>query len=168
MRILLDLFCGAGGASAGYYEAGFDEIIGIDINPQPNYPFKFIQEDVTRLSPVHLRRFNPTAIHASPPCQAYSTMTTSFTVTQVNLEVLTRLKSILGVGSIKGPYGYYGDDGYKHNPYYLYKTTKTWEALQVAACIWSYIGPVKQKQIKKVTDNWKSYTRKTRKVAACL
>lgn len=71
---LLDGFCSAGGCSMGYYlgakELGIDiEITGVDINPQPNYPFKFIQADVFD---INLSEY--TFIHASPPCQAYSVL----------------------------------------------------------------------------------------------
>lgn len=85
---LLDLFCCQGGASAGYVAAGFD-VVGVDIDPQPHYPYEFHQLDATAIrrdvlngcfheysqasslpgrSEVCLGWFD--AIHASPPCQA--------------------------------------------------------------------------------------------------
>jgi DNA (cytosine-5)-methyltransferase 1 len=69
---LLDLFCCAGGAGMGYHRAGFD-VIGVDINPQPDYPFFFIQADAIEFAANHGHKF--AAGHASPPCQASSALT---------------------------------------------------------------------------------------------
>ena len=75
---LLDLFCGAGGAAMGYHRAGF-EVVGVDINPHPHYPFRFIQcdweEAVMTIAGMWERAGEQYAVHASPPCQRFSTMT---------------------------------------------------------------------------------------------
>lgn len=77
---LLDLFCGEGGASTGYERAGFD-VVGIDIERMPLYPFVFTQADALHFLDVAINRpvrdtlwniGNFVAVHASPPCQRYS------------------------------------------------------------------------------------------------
>jgi DNA (cytosine-5)-methyltransferase 1 len=76
----LDLFCGAGGGTRGYQEAGF-YVVGVDHRPMPNYcGDEFIQMDALELlsrllageevEGWKLEDFD--AVHASPPCQAYS------------------------------------------------------------------------------------------------
>lgn len=72
MPRLLDLFCCEGGAATGYARAGF-EVVGVDIAEQPLYPFEFHQGDALEFLSAHGSEFD--AIHASPPCQGYTTMT---------------------------------------------------------------------------------------------
>lgn len=80
---LLDTFCGAGGCSMGYHRAGF-EVVGVDIEPQPRYPFPFILGDaldiLTRLIAGEAIQASDgrwytlddfDVLHASPPCQVY-------------------------------------------------------------------------------------------------
>lgn len=64
--LLIDLYCGEGGAAEGYARAGW-KVLGVDCSPQPRYPFAFIQADVHALDPRLFLLAD--AIHASPPCQ---------------------------------------------------------------------------------------------------
>lgn len=70
---LLDLFCGAGGASFGYHRAGFDEIVGVDHVAQPDYPFEFVRADAVEYALAHAHEYD--AVHASPPCQSQTALT---------------------------------------------------------------------------------------------
>lgn len=86
--LLLDLYSGAGGAGEGYHRAGFD-VVGVDLEPQPHYPHEFVQADAL----AYLRSVGAAgmaidgrpvaAIHASPPCQAFSTITKMHGAAQV-------------------------------------------------------------------------------------
>lgn len=70
---LLDLYCCEGGAARGYADAGFD-VVGVDIEPQPRFPFEFHRADALAFLAEHGREFD--AIHASPPCQDHSALST--------------------------------------------------------------------------------------------
>lgn len=93
---ILDLFCGAGGASAGYSRAGF-KVVGVDIKPQPRYPFEFYQADALTFP---LDGFD--AYHASPPCQGYMNaanmpiVKTKYTNAEKLVEIVRALLSSTG------------------------------------------------------------------------
>lgn len=87
---LLDLYCCAGGAGMGYSQAGYD-VYGVDVVAQKRYPFAFHQGDVLEVMAALLRGESVAfthpdgaaellsladfaGIHASPPCQAYTSM----------------------------------------------------------------------------------------------
>lgn len=80
---LLDLFCCEGGAAIGYHRAGF-EVVGIDLQPKyaKRYPFEFHAADAIEYVKAHGHEFD--AIHASPPCQAYSVATSGTPVAKAN------------------------------------------------------------------------------------
>lgn len=69
---LLDLFCAEGGAAVGYHRAGY-QVIGVDLKPRfaKRYPYEFHAADAFDfLDRCGADQF--AAIHASPPCQAYT------------------------------------------------------------------------------------------------
>jgi DNA (cytosine-5)-methyltransferase 1 len=68
---LLDLFCGVGGASVGYHQAGF-EVHGVDLKHGKRYPFTYLRADVLDVlkDKDFINQFD--VIHASPPCQTHS------------------------------------------------------------------------------------------------
>ena len=77
---LLDLFCGAGGAAMGYHYAGFDEIVGVDIVPQPRYPFRFILLSALNFHTGPWDGWD--LVHASPPCQPFTCLRSVFDATK--------------------------------------------------------------------------------------
>lgn len=68
---LLDLGCCAGCASDGYAAAGYD-VTGVDIAPQPHYPYRFVQADAIGYAREHAHEYD--AVHASMPCHDHSTL----------------------------------------------------------------------------------------------
>lgn len=73
--VLIDFFCKAGGASMGYHRAGF-RVIGVDLEPQPNYPFEFVQGDAIDLFDELVWTYQPAIVVGSPPCQKHSRLRT--------------------------------------------------------------------------------------------
>jgi hypothetical protein len=97
---LLDLFCGAGGAAMGYHRAGF-EVVGVDIKPQPRYPFPDLWEmdafEVLRqvIDGETLPPFD--AIHASPPCQHYANVTSWRGDQESHPDLIARVREALNL-----------------------------------------------------------------------
>lgn len=97
---LLDLFCGAGGATRGYRMAGF-EVIGVDIEEQPDYcGDMFIHGDALEIGRKFGHRFD--AIHGSPPCQASCTLTKGTNKGREYLNLIPQTRELLD--SLGKPY----------------------------------------------------------------
>lgn len=99
---LLDLFCKAGGAGVGYMDAGFD-VVGVDIEWQPDYPLPFLRRDAIsvlgelcetgRVSGLGRMTFD--AIHASPPCQASCTLTKGTNAGREYVQLIPETRALL-------------------------------------------------------------------------
>jgi DNA (cytosine-5)-methyltransferase 1 len=82
----------------GYHRAGFD-VVGVDINPQPHYPFEFIQADALEtlrrrdVGEWYWSEFD--AIHASPPCQAYSIATNAAKFNKSHPDLVAAVRDLL-------------------------------------------------------------------------
>lgn len=92
MPRLLDLFCGQGGAGRGYRLAGFD-VTGVDIRPQPRYPYRFVHGDALE----YLREFGHQfdVIHASPPCRAHTVARNAARVRYRHPELIAPTRKLL-------------------------------------------------------------------------
>lgn len=89
---LLDLFSCAGGAATGYHRAGFD-VVGVDIKPQPRYPFEHHVADALEFLAEHGHEFD--AIHASPPCQRFTQAQSIAKNADAHLDLITPIRPML-------------------------------------------------------------------------
>lgn len=69
--VAIDFFSCQGGASAGYADVGF-RVVGVDKDPQPRYPFEFVQADALKDFRAIVQQYRPVAVVGSPMCQAHS------------------------------------------------------------------------------------------------
>jgi DNA (cytosine-5)-methyltransferase 1 len=88
----LDLFCCGGGASMGLYRAGFN-VVGIDIDHQPHYPFPFLQADALTLDPEWMAAFD--FVWASPPCQRYTRGAKKWGTTDCHPDLIAPTRDLL-------------------------------------------------------------------------
>jgi len=89
---VLDLYCKQGGAGMGYFQAGC-QVVGVDIEPQPKYPFEFIQADALEYLKEFGERFD--LIHASPVCKRFSTITRTAGTQESHPDQIAELRKIL-------------------------------------------------------------------------
>lgn len=96
--VVLDLFSGAGGASRGYADAGFD-VVGCDRASQPNYPYEWHKGDVFQLFEYLVGQYQPSAIHASPSCRDHTFLTSraGFDGTGFQLNAIRELLQATGL-----------------------------------------------------------------------
>lgn len=66
--VLIDFFSCQGSTSYGYHRAGFI-VVGVDIDPQPNYPFPMVVADAVKWAQLIIEFLRPDAMAGSPPCQ---------------------------------------------------------------------------------------------------
>lgn len=95
--LMIDLFAGAGGAAKGYMDAGFD-VVGVDIEPQPEYPGHFVQMDCMDYLNNLLWMKHATDvsfIHASPPCQAHSSLTKGTNLGRAYMDFIPQTRAFL-------------------------------------------------------------------------
>jgi DNA (cytosine-5)-methyltransferase 1 len=80
---VVDLFCGAGGLSYGFRQAGFDVVAGIDVDEDCRFAFEhnnkapFIRKDVSKVKPAEIEALfvpgKPRVLVGCAPCQPFST-----------------------------------------------------------------------------------------------
>lgn len=85
----------------GYSRAGFD-VVGVDLVPQPRYPFAFVQGDALEYLTAHGHEYD--AIHTSPPCQVHSTMTKGRWPDRWHLDLVAATRSALKTLQHKVPF----------------------------------------------------------------